>query len=852
MRITFQTARMFVQLAMFLSTVCASTYGQELKWIRQFGTNGSVPDWAYGVGVNGEVYVGGPTKGSFPGYLNAGGSDAFLRKYNDQGNEVWTRQFGTSSDEQVTSVCVDSTGIYITGWTLGSLPGHILMGTSDAFVRKYDDQGNVLWTRQFGTSGSDQANGIAVGQSGVYVVGQFHGDAFIRKYDFDGSEEWTRQFGTAYYDLANGVSVDESGVYVTGQTGGTLPGQVSAGTEDAFVRKYDIDGNEIWTRQFGSSDYDRGYSISAGPSGIYVAGSTSGSLPGQIAGGGGDAFVRKYDTDGNEVWTDQLGNSDAQQFRGVATVGTSIFLVGFTNGSLLGNNGAGLADAIVVKYDLDGNVASSFQFGTTAYDYAFGVAARDSAVYVIGTTQGTFAGQISNGSVDGFVAKFDTTTPPNTAPWVVVGGPFAVNEGDSLHLEAMGTDPDNDPLVYEWDLNGDGIFETQGQDVIFSAANLDGPGSQTVSVRATDIGGLTATAQSSVSILNAPPALGTIAAPLDPVQANTSINASAQFTDTGLLDTHTGSWDWGDGNSSAATIDQGTYTMTGSHAYSLPGVYTITATVVDKDGASAQSTYQYVVVYDPSAGYVTGAGWIDSPAGAYAADASLSGRATFGFNSRYQKGASTPDGQTQFHLAAAGFRFQSTGYEWLVIAGAKALYKGSGEINNAGNYGFMLTAVDGAVSGGGGEDKFRIKIWDKDNGDAIVYDNQMGLADDEQPATMLGGGNIVIHSEGGPAAELAPGRLPMLAVPESFALHQNHPNPFNPSTMITYDLPEAGQVNIVVYDMVGKIVGTLVDGHLPAGQHTVQWNAGSLASGMYLCRLQAGTFVETKKLLLVR
>ncbi|MCH8979561.1 MAG: SBBP repeat-containing protein, partial [Armatimonadetes bacterium] len=78
-----------------------------------------------------------------------------------------------------------------------------------------------------------------------------------------------------------------------GGTSGTLPGQTSAGNFDAFVRKYDADGNEVWTRQFGGSGSDRASGISVDASGVYVAGSTTGTLPGQTSAGSADAFVVK-------------------------------------------------------------------------------------------------------------------------------------------------------------------------------------------------------------------------------------------------------------------------------------------------------------------------------------------------------------------------------------------------------------------------------------------------------------------------------------------------------------------------------------------------------------------------------
>jgi hypothetical protein len=174
-------------------------------------------------------------------------------------------------------------------------------------------------------------------------------------------------------------------------------------------------------------------------------------------------------------------------------------------------------------------------------------------------------------------------------------------------------------------------------------------------------------------------------------------------------------------------------------------VYTVQLTVRDDDGGAGSATYQYVVVYDPSGGFVTGGGWIDSPKGAYAANPDLTGRATFGFVAKYQKGATKPSGQTQFQFHAGDLNFHSTAYEWLVVSGARAQYKGTGTINGTGDYGFLLTANDGQLNGGGGTDKFRIKIWDTASG-AIVYDNQRGATDDAAVTTALQSGSIVIHT----------------------------------------------------------------------------------------------------------
>ena len=140
----------------------------------------------------------------------------------------------------------------------------------------------------------------------------------------------------------------------------------------------------------------------------------------------------------------------------------------------------------------------------------------------------------------------------------------------------------------------------------------------------------------------------------------------------------------------------------------------------------------------------SGGGWINSPEGAFPSNPTLIGKANFGFVAKYQKGATIPTGETEFQFHAANLDFHSVSYEWLVVAGARAQYKGAGIIKGMnGVFGFMLTAIDGQVNGGGGIDKFRIKIGGA--GGIIVYDNQLGLSDDGDPTTILGGGSIVLH-----------------------------------------------------------------------------------------------------------
>jgi hypothetical protein len=89
-------------------------------------------------------------------------------------------------------------------------------------------------------------------------------------------------------------------------------------------------------------------------------------------------------------------------------------------------------------------------------------------------------------------------------------------------------------------------------------------------------------------------------------------------------------------------------------------------------------------------------------------------------------------------------------------------------------------------------------------------------------------------------------------IPDAYRLEQNYPNPFNPTTTFTYGLPHSEFVTLKIYNVLGQEVATLVNTQLSAGTYTSTWNATGYASGMYLYRLQAGRFVETKKLMLLK
>ncbi|MBI3397514.1 PKD domain-containing protein, partial [Candidatus Woesebacteria bacterium] len=345
---------------------------------------------------------------------------------------------------------------------------------------------------------------------------------------------------------------------------------------------------------------------------------------------------------------------------------------------------------------------------------------------------------INSGAVP-ILKSFAVTSYDNNPPTVSAGGQYSVNEGGSVQVSANGNDPENGPLAYAWDLDNNGSFETSGQSVNFSATNLDGPSSHIITVRVTDNGGLTSTSQTTVNVVNVAPTMGLINISANPVLVNTSVTASASFTDPGILDTHTAVWDWGDGTTANGTVTEtnGSGSITDSHIYTNSGVYTITLTVTDKDGGQATQTFQYLSVYNPTSQGLFSAGQkYISPTGAYTQNTSLTGNVQFGLSYKYQ--GTVPTGNRQFSMDfnSANFHFNATTITSLVISNDIGTLKGLGTVNGSGTYNFLVT---------GSETNNTIRIQIKDQSELVVYDTQPNATDTTDPITPVTAGKVLAH-----------------------------------------------------------------------------------------------------------
>ena len=228
----------------------------------------------------------------------------------------------------------------------------------------------------------------------------------------------------------------------------------------------------------------------------------------------------------------------------------------------------------------------------------------------------------------------------------------------------------------------------------------------------------------------------------------------------------------------------------------------------------------------------------------------VNGKAIFGFVAKYLKGKQTPDGNTEFQFNAGGLNFKSTDYEWLIIAGSKAMFKGAGTVNGAGDFGFMLSAVDAVLTESTSIDLFRIKIWDKNNGDAVVYDNQCGTDDyaDLDQTTAISGGSIVIHSL---EKKTKSGEITNIAASSDDHVSMKvYPNPFSEKLRFEFISPETVDARIELYDMTGRFVKTIFEQQIEGGtQYEADFSPDAIISAIYFYRVTLGKGVHNGKVI---
>lgn len=396
---------------------------------------------------------------------------------------LWSRQFGTSTDDRGSALVAASDGsVVVVGTTGGTLPGSATPGTESrgVFVSKYGADGTNLWVDQIGVDAADSpvsVNGVALDSSdNVIVVGTANGplpdgdyfgggDAYIAKFSPDGDLLWLNHFGTAGDDLANAVAVDaDDNIHMVGATNGTLSGGTPAGNFDAYVAKFAPDGANTWVTQFGSYASDDADGIVIADDGsVFIYGSAAGPLPGNVHGGGtlNDAYVGKFDSDGGVEWLTQLGTAERDEITAIALAADGgVALGGFTRGAMPGaGSNAGSSDAFVGKLAADGAALWVQQFGTADSDQLNHLVmdSDGGAIVVAGATaDNAFVGKFSAAGTEVWMEELPSTVTAS-ARWVHVAssGSVVAMGQNSGQMEGASVGNPLDMFISEFTAAGD-------------------------------------------------------------------------------------------------------------------------------------------------------------------------------------------------------------------------------------------------------------------------------------------------------------------------------------------------------------------------------------------------------------
>ncbi|MCB9763258.1 MAG: SBBP repeat-containing protein [Alphaproteobacteria bacterium] len=395
----------------------------------QLGGTGEDRGLALAAYADGGLALAGSTDGALDGFTNQGGKDVFVAGFGTTPPvEAWTstRQMGTADADAAYALAVGpDDAVYLVGYSEGGLDGNTSAGDKDLVLMKLDSAGTLVWTRQLGSAGAEQARGVAVTPSGdVVVVGYtsdaigghsnagFY-DAFVVAFDSDGNALWSDQRGTSGQDYAYDVAVSSQGdIFVAGTTSGGLDGNANAGRSDMFVMMYDSTGAWQWTDQRGDVGSDYGYGVATDSAGdVYLAGGVVGGIDGNTGAGSTEVTVVKLDAAGAWQWTVQRGGGLADVAADIAVDALDRVLVaGYTRSGLDGATNAGGYDAFLMELDSAGSWQWTDQRGTPSGDYAYGVAVNDAGdAFMVGSTQGDLDGHASAGSADLFIASVDLT-----------------------------------------------------------------------------------------------------------------------------------------------------------------------------------------------------------------------------------------------------------------------------------------------------------------------------------------------------------------------------------------------------------------------------------------------------------
>ncbi|GDX52631.1 hypothetical protein LBMAG27_16780 [Bacteroidota bacterium] len=430
--------------------------------------------------------------------------------------------------------------------------------------------------------------------------------------------------------------------------------------------------------------------------------------------------------------------------------------------------------------------------------------------------------------------SFDVTVNDNEPPLVVsppdisISAPVGSTSVSGINL---GT-----PTAYD---NCGSVTITNDAPSVF-------PGGVTVVTwTATDSYGHTTTATQmvNVAVTNTAPQISGMATSSagNLLAAGSSTALTVNWTDEATGGPYAVEVNWNDNSSPTILTGINIQSATLSHTYTNSGIYEPIIKVTDGSNAVATTTFQYIVVYVTGNQFSTGGGNFTAPLGSLTSNSSLSGKVNMGSNCKPSNSGGF-QGNMEMNFQGGNIKFKSaspTSWDYLTIGGCYlAAFKGWGTVNGTGNYGILVVQSD-KDRNPSCANKVRIKIWNKNAGNAVIFDTQPGDAENALPTTTVQGA-IQVHVNNDCSARLD-GEIPADGTISTLVL----PNPFTSTFTVMVNSLSDDKVQIEIYDMVGKLMQSIddVNANMP---FTVENN---YPAGMYFVRISQGANMEIVKML---
>jgi hypothetical protein len=770
-------------------------------------------DWSLTLGQGNGRYIQQTQDNGYVIIGNNGNADAFMIKINEEGSEVWNNSYDISGSPAfgMSGQQTQDGGYVIIGFTEGN-----------AWLIKTDSLGSQEWQQFYGSSSDDIGLSILQTTDNGYIFSGIYDDDNITriiKTDSLGNEEWSHD----YIDLTHFNGAPGNQIQHTSEGGYVLVGSKWSNDShsDIWITKIDSIGNEEWSQTFDVGGTDIGNSIQQTQDGGYIIlGHSLINIPPPLP-MESNIILIKTDEWGNEVWN-KIFSQDTLDY-GLSiqnTLDGGFILAGSTSPCV----GCILQNGLLIKTN---------SFGEKEWDKIIGSVYQDEITYIIQNNEGNY---ISTGYKNGqHIWLLSQQNQPEIKPYFIYSSDYVTSEDTIISIPLYAHHPYNLPIFFNAIDNPEQITTDIDSNIITISPNENWNGTSMITVIVSDTlnNSDTTSFDLIVNAINDEPEDFSLIYPT---------SSDTLFINTDTDNAYTFYWEAS--NDVDSEIN-----------------YSITITL-DYFGDIYSETYQSI----DSSIIVSGYEW-----STLMTNLNLERRTL-----HYVVEAT--DGEYTIESENGEFVFENTS---VLICSLNVLYPTasdtfSSHIDNDTGIEFVWEGCNNVNN----DITYRLTIELEffENIYADVYDNlsdttinipannldpllnALNLSEsefrwyvdayDENNSIMSDTGQFFLTRE-----LLEVKDRPSL--PFKFALHQNHPNPFNPATTLRYDIPGNAFVNIRIYDLKGRLINTLVSKEQTAGYKAIKWagvddKGKAVSAGIYLYEIQAGNFRDTKKMVLLR